>query len=140
MSLRFWHSAGKKVDVPGFYIHISTYEIYLGTGIWHPQPPALQKIRKAIATKKPNEWTKAWENKPFRKHYKPAGESLKRPPKGFDADHPFIEDLKRKDFAAFCSIKKTDFLKPNFLTNAVKLWDLSSPLMKFLCDALGKKY
>ena len=49
------------------------------------------------------------------------GLSLKRPPRGFDPNHPMIEDLKRKDFVAITSLRGPKPAMKNFST-------VSSPL------------
>ena len=36
----------------------------------------------------------------FRRHFELGGESLSRPPRGFDKDHELIGDIKRKSFIA----------------------------------------
>jgi uncharacterized protein (DUF2461 family) len=48
----------------------------------------------------PERWAKV------RRKLELEGDSLTRPPRGYDPDHPFIEDIKRKDFVA--SITFTD--------------------------------
>ena len=42
-----------------------------------------------------------------------SGDSLKRPPRGYPADHPLIEDLKRKDHIAVTHLKKSDLKAAN---------------------------
>ena len=44
-----------------------------------------------------------------------AGEALKRPPRGYDPEHPLIEDLKRKDFVAITDIPEAEAIRPDFL-------------------------
>ena len=44
----------------------------------------------------------------FAAAFEQGGESLKRGPKGFDPDHPLIDQLKRKDFVAFIEGMQTD--------------------------------
>ena len=43
------------------------------------------------------------------------GESLKRVPPGFDKDHPYADDLRRKDFAAFAALSEKEATTPGFL-------------------------
>ena len=43
------------------------------------------------------------------------GESLKRPPRGYDPEHPLMEDLKRKDYVAITSFSEADASRPDFL-------------------------
>ena len=86
--------------------------------------------------------TKAWSSakgaKPFRDAFgQLSGDSLKRPPRGYDADHPFVEDLKRKDFVAFCEWKTTPLTRPDFPLNVAKAYAASNKFMAFLCDALS---
>ncbi|MCP4682850.1 MAG: TIGR02453 family protein, partial [Desulfobacterales bacterium] len=96
---QFRHKEGKDVHAPGFYLHLSPGEVFAGFGIWRPDSDALLNIRNTIASK-PGEWKKVVQGKNFKSKCSMGGESLKRPPKGFDPDHPFIEDLKRKDFVS----------------------------------------
>jgi len=44
--------------------------------------------------------------------------------------------LKRKDFAAFRTLKPKDILKKDFVAEAEKTYAASKPLMQFLHDAL----
>ncbi|MGH2811827.1 MAG: DUF2461 domain-containing protein, partial [Actinomycetota bacterium] len=90
----FNHDAGKGVAAPGFYIHLASGESFVAGGMYMPDSKALRSIREAIV-EHPAKW----------KAVKKAGElsaedSLKRPPQGFSADHPYIEDLKLKHFVA----------------------------------------
>ena len=47
----------------------------------------------------PAQWKQATRGKSLGSACTMAGDSLKRPPAGFDPNHPLVEDLKRKDFA-----------------------------------------
>jgi len=121
----------------GFYLHLSPGDSFLGTGIWHPEPDALAPIRNRIASRG-SEWKAARDHAAFRKAFGSlAGESLKRPPQGFAADHPHIEDLKRKDFVAFAKVEPKEVLKPGFPDRAAASFAASKPLVKFICTALG---
>jgi uncharacterized protein (TIGR02453 family) len=80
--------------VAGLYLHVSPKESFIATGVWQPEPALLAKIRDAIVAR-PAAWKAA----------RKVGldddvEGLKRAPKGFDPEHPFVEDLKRKSFTA----------------------------------------
>ena len=61
---------------------------------------------------------------------------MKRPPRGYDADHKYIVDLKRKDHFGIMSFKAADLTKPRFIDDVAKSFTSSKPYMKFLCDAL----
>ena len=139
VGIQFRHESGCDVHAPGFYFHVAPDEVFLGAGIWHPDSKALGKIRKAIA-KHPAEWKKAQGGKAFRDRYTLAGDSLVRPPKGFAADHPLIEDLKRKDFIGVCPLDHDALLEPTIVKETVSKFRTAKPLMAFLCNAVGVKF
>jgi uncharacterized protein (TIGR02453 family) len=114
---------------------VSPKEVVLGMGIWRPDGPALRRIRDRI-DKKRKAWTKARDDKRMRAHFELGGESLKRPPQGFDKDHPLLEDLKRKDFVGFCTLKPDAILDRKFPDRTLKAFASAKPFMKYLCAAL----
>ena len=65
------------------------------------------------------------------------GDSLKRPPRGFDPEHPLIEDLKRKDFIGLSKLAEKDATAPGFLDHYERLCRTGGPLVRFLCKAAG---
>ena len=86
---------GKDAHTPGFYLHLAPEACFAGCGIWSPGGAALAQIRNAIADNSGG-WKRLTQAKAFRETFDIMGQSLKRPPRGFDATHPLIEDLKRK--------------------------------------------
>ena len=50
--------AGASHARPGFYLHVEPGSVFMGAGIWRPEPDALKQIRDAIAAK-PAAWKKA---------------------------------------------------------------------------------
>ncbi len=128
----FPHShGGKDVHAPGFYLHLEPGECMGGGGLWHPDATALQKVRDRIVTR-----TKDW--KAIVDHGLPiGGDSLKRPPAGYDAAHPFIEDLKRKDIYTMAHFSDADVCAPDFLERYTDACRSASPLVKFLTKSLG---
>jgi uncharacterized protein (TIGR02453 family) len=85
----------------------------------------------------PKGWKRARDDKKFAALYgELGGDSLKRPPRGFDPDHPLVEDLKRKDFVGFHELKPAALTKPAFLGDVVTSYRTAKPLVTFLCDAL----
>ncbi len=137
IAAQFRHARGKGISAPGFYVHLSPGESFLGIGIWHPEPPDLLKIRKSIASNGPA-WLMARDDRGFRASFpKLAGESLKRPPSGFPPDHPNVEDLKRKDFVAFRPFAPKEASRASFPDWMIECYKSSSPLMSFLCAAVG---
>jgi len=56
---------------------------------------------------------------------------------GFAAAHPFIEDLKRKDFATTAPLEERRVTGAAFLDELVDAWIASTPFMKFVTRAVG---
>jgi len=136
LGLHFWHEKGKKMETPGFFLRFDPDEVLIATGMHAPEPPDLERIRKAIDAD-PKAWQKAAHGAAFVKAWKGLeGESLKRVPQPWPADHPYADDLKRKDFTAFARWKGADATKPGFAKRAIEQWQASEPLMAFLCKAL----
>src|SRR5437867_1588487 len=66
-----------------------------------------------------------------------AGDSLKRPPPGYDPNHPFIQDLRRKDFVSSRSFRDTLVTSPQFLDSFIEACESMDPLNRFLAGAIG---
>ena len=135
VGIQFRHVLGKDIHAPGFYVHIEPHEVFVGVGSWRPDSPSLAKIRTRIA-EKPDLWRRVERNKKFKNHYQFGGDSLKRPPRGFDRDHPLIDVLKRKDFIAIKYLDEADIFAEDFFDTVVARFRDGLPLMQFLCDAL----
>ena len=135
--VQFRHALGEDAHAPGFYVHLAADEVFYGGGIWHPPAPQLLMIREAIRDKaKP--WKSATTSAVFLKRFKNVrGEGLKRPPRGFDADDPMIDDIKRKSFFAMADGKPAQTKKPSFVDDVEAAMRDSKPMMKFLCGAVG---
>lgn len=135
VGIHFRHEVGKDVHAPGYYVHIEPGECFVGVGIWRPDSTALGKIRDAIV-EKGAAWTSASGENKFIKLFTISGESLKNPPRGFDKDHPMIEDLKRKDFIAVSELSEKIVMSPQLRHRVVERFEAARPYMRFLCQAL----
>lgn len=135
IGIQFRHVTGKDVHAPGFYIHLSPDECFLGTGLWHPEAEALKKIRHYISDN-PNAWSKATGDKTFKKYFGLEGDSLQRMPRGFAEDHPHAVDLKRKDFIAVHSFAAEEALKKTFMSYCLTRFRAAEEFMHTLCEAV----
>lgn len=133
---QFRHEAGKDVHAPGFYVHIEPGRVLVGGGVWKPDAEALGRIRAYLASQ-PELWTKLCKAPRFRDNCVLQGAALKRPPRGFEPDHPLIEDLKRKDFMAVVELDDGDVLSADFVAQVADACKTLAPLNQFLCDAIG---
>ena len=67
---------------------------------------------------------------------KPDRLPLSRPPRGFDAGNPLIEDIKRKSFFAMHSGSTKLATSPRLVGEVAETFAAAKPLMKFLCGAV----
>jgi uncharacterized protein (TIGR02453 family) len=124
---------GKGMAAPGYYLHLEPGECFVAGGMWMPEPAVLQSIRERIA-ERPADWKKA------RGDLDRDEGSLKRPPRGFDPDHPMIEDLKRKSFTASVQLSDAQMKGADLTKTFVRGCERISPLMKFLASSVGAKW
>ena len=69
-----------------------------------------------------------------------SGERLSRPPRGYAADHPAIDDLKWKDFVAVADLSRTDVLSADLVDLVAGRFSAARPFMEYLCTALAVAY
>jgi len=139
IGIQFRHHQGKDVHAPGFYLHIEAHEVFVGAGIWHPDSQTLKKIRTYIDAH-PTRWQSALAAKDFADWFHLAGDSLKRPPRGFDAGHPLIDELKRKDFIGIAPLAPELMLEADLPDLVGGYFEAAVPLMQQLCRAIGVAY
>ena len=135
VGIRFPHREFKQRAGPGLYMHISSQNAYLATGVWHPESHALAKIRAKIDEDRRG-WLKARDNKEFRKLYKLTGDRLKGAPRGYKKDHPLIDDLRRKDFVGVRELPVNDLFEKGLPDKLAKSYRTTRPLLQFLAEAL----
>ena len=133
----FRHIAGKNAHAPCFYLHLQPGNVFVGAGIWKPPGPVLDKIRTRIV-EHPDDWQAVVNNKKLVKRFAGVdGDSLIRAPRGYDADHPFIEDLKLKTFFLQQYLDDSFTQTPKFINEVVRAYRDSAPLMRFITNATG---
>ncbi len=130
---QFRHEAGKDAHAPGFYVHLGPGEVFFGGGVWGPQGEALRNIRQRIVDK-PARWEEAIEGIDLR------GDQLVRAPKGFDPDHPLIDDLRRKSFFSFQNADEKLATSARFEDAVEAQFEKVAPLMGFVADAMTVEF
>ncbi len=136
IGVQFRHDLGKDAHAPGFYFHLAPGEVFLALGIWHPDAVALRSIRERIADDGTG-WKRASRGRKFAATFRLEGDSLQRPPKGFDADHPLVDDLRRKDFIGVRDVTQAFATSKNLPGALAEQYRAGLPLMRFLCEALS---
>jgi len=125
----FGRAEGRDSPAPGFYLHVAPGDVFMGAGIWRPDPEVLKQVRDAIVAE-PARWKRV-------RGELDDGEALSRPPRGYDAEHPLVEDLKRKQFTVSHPFGEKDASKPGFSERYAAACRRAVPLLQFLTEAVG---
>jgi len=139
VGIQFRHKARKDVHAPGFYLHLDPGNCFIAAGIWHPDTETLARIREAIASDSRG-WRRARDDRRFRAIYELSGDSLARVPHGYDPAHPFVDDLKRKDFIAATPVAEREVTSAKFPERFVTICRAAAPFVRFLCKAIDVPY
>ncbi len=139
MFAHFHHEDGTEEATPAFYMHVEPGASTVGGGVWHPAAAPLKQIRDAIA-KAPADWKRARSAGVGPACSMAGGESLKRVPPGYDADHPFADDLRRKDFGLHMDLSDAQMVSAKLPAYIEEAFKASAPLLRFLCKATGFSY
>lgn len=141
VGIQFRHAGGKDVHAPGFYIHISPKESFVGLGMWKPEPAILKGVREKIAAEH-QRWMKLCKQPKLARADLAMGDGdkLKRVPKGFDKEHPAAEELKRRSFILHGPLDARDVTAKDFAARVSKRFTAGKDLMRFLCEAAGVEF
>jgi uncharacterized protein (TIGR02453 family) len=117
----------------GSYISFSKEGLWVGTGIYKPEPAALRQLREAIASDTSGrELTSvigALERKGFDVD---THARLERPPRGFDAAHPRADLLRMKDIYVGKSFGAAEVAAPGVLRSVAKAINELEPFRAWL--------
>lgn len=136
---------GRKLPRAGFYLHMGIDEenLWGGSGlyggIWCPDSKMLRKLRHAIVDNI-EEFEEIINNPELVRHFPGwIGESLKRVPAGWPADHPQAHLLRLKEYGRLCSCKEAFFRDPAWVEIAARRFALLKPLIDFLNYSLDEE-
>jgi uncharacterized protein (TIGR02453 family) len=84
---------------PGYYLEVDEKGVMLAAaGIWLPPADVLARLRASLA-EHPERFERALRSRGFKKMFgELQGDRLSRPPRGYTADTPLIEHIKRKSY------------------------------------------
>jgi len=134
----FSHQTGGK-EGPGIYLHLEPESCFIGIGHWRPDPVARTRVTDAIAAK-PDSWRDATSSKEFRKLLKMEGEQLAKLPKQYDPQHPFAEDLRRKDFIVISYFSEKQACAKDLIERIHDISRTAAPYLGFIIKAAGLKW
>jgi uncharacterized protein (TIGR02453 family) len=148
VGIHFSHAAGRDAGAPAeatstavasaphapvFYLHLEPENCFAAAGIWHPDYRALTKVRAAIV-RDPGQWGK------LRRKLELEGDRLSNTPRGYDAKHPFIEDIKQKDFVCSVAFSDAQLCRAKFMRDFFSACRSMAPLVQFVTKALDLKF
>jgi len=134
------HFGGGLDKAPGtadFYIQIGPNNSLLAGGFWRPEPKILRSIRDGIDYNG-EELVRIISEKNFKTLFGTLYEDvrLKKAPKGFASDHPYLELLKNKSFAVIHSLKDKEVLQPNFRNKIMQVYKEMLPFRRYLNETV----
>jgi uncharacterized protein (TIGR02453 family) len=121
------------------YLHLEPGACFTGGGIWHPQPETLKRLRDFLIDN-PRSWKQATRGRAFSRVFELGGETLSRPPRGYDPAHELIADLKRKDFIASAALADADLLRPDLVRILMRRFRLMRPMLDWLCASVELEF
>jgi uncharacterized protein (TIGR02453 family) len=125
----------EKHEGAGLYFHLSPTEVWIGGGMYSPQPPQLYAVREHIAANT-SQLRAIVESPAFRRRIELQGEKLTRVPRGFAADHPAAEYLKYKQFVAGAQFPAALAASAKLHATMLTVFKQVLPLSRFLNTAL----
>jgi len=129
----YFNKDGKKGIGAGYYLHIEPGRSFAAGGIWMPEPAVLAGIRQEIDYSF-KEWKNIITDKSFKKNFAEGiqGETLTRPPKGYDENNPAIEFIKKKSFIVSRSFTDAEVQSKSFVKDVSVTFKTMKPMIDFL--------
>lgn len=140
-----WFSAafsegGKNSPFMDYYLHIEPGgKSFLGGGMYAPAPEHLAKFRQEVDYN--GKQLMELINQPkFASNFGQfQGEALKKAPKGYPEDHPYLELLKQKQFFFWKHFSDEELIQENFLEKVIEYAKLLKPVLDFLNASIFDK-
>jgi uncharacterized protein (TIGR02453 family) len=124
----------ENVHASGGYFHLQPGEVFVGGGVWHPDPTWLASFRRRVADD--YEGFRAIAEAPaFREAFGAVsddGESLKRVPTGFPPDHPAADLLRKKNVTFGRRLSDAEVLSPGLPATLAETFAVAVPFMRYL--------
>jgi uncharacterized protein (TIGR02453 family) len=121
-----------KHEGAGLYFHVSADEVWIGGGMYSPQPPQLVAVREHIAANF-RQLRAIVESPAFQRRVGALeGDKLTRVPRGFSKDHDAAEYLKYRQFIAGAEFPAAFAASPKFYSTLLAVFREVLPLSRFL--------
>jgi uncharacterized protein (TIGR02453 family) len=127
-------SHSENVHASGGYFHLQPGDIFVGGGVWHPDGPWLAAFRKRIVADD-GSFDSIVSAPAFRDAFGAVsddGESLKRVPPGYPADHPAADLLRKKNVTFGRRLSDDEALSADLPVVLADTFETATPLMRWL--------
>jgi len=130
---------GKNEGSAGYFFAVSPENIEIAGGIYTPDRDVLLTVRQHIADNH-KEFRKTFETPKIRKLFGDlGGDMVSRVPKGFDAEHPAADLIRRKYYILDGKIDPKLATTPKLLTEIVTRIKAMAPFVDFLNQPLLRR-
>jgi len=120
----------------GLYFEIAPGWVWIGGGMWRPEPPELVKIREHIAETWP-EMQSLTRTAAFRRRFEElSGDTMTRVPRGYRSDHPAADYLKYRQFYGGAEFPASLAHSREFYPTLLATFKALMPLVRFLNEPL----
>jgi uncharacterized protein (TIGR02453 family) len=122
------------VHASGGYFHLQPGEIYVGGGVWHPEKAWLDAFRRRIVNDLGG-FQEVVQAPAFVEAFGGVGDdgdSLKRVPAGYPADHPAADLLRKKNVTFGRRLSDEEALSPDLPTTLADAFAVATPLLWYL--------
>lgn len=122
---------------PGYYLEVDEKGVMLAAaGIWLPPAPVLARLRASLA-EHPERFERVLRSRGFRKTFgELQGDRLTRPPRGYTADTPLIEHIKRKSYIVWRETDAREITHDDALSYVVDSYRTARPLVDWVRGVL----
>ena len=118
----------------GGYFHLQPGEIYVGGGVWHPETSWLTAFRQGLVADY-DKFRDIVEAPRFMATFGEIGddgESLKRVPPGYPADHPAADLFRKKNVTFGRRLADKDATSPDLPAVIAESFEIGTPLLRYL--------
>jgi uncharacterized protein (TIGR02453 family) len=118
---------------PGYYLEVDEKGVMLAAaGIWLPPADVLARLRASLA-EHPERFERALRSRGFKKMFGALqGDSLSRPPRGYTAETPLIEHIKRKSYIVWRETDAREMAHDDALAYVVDSFRTAKPLVDWV--------
>lgn len=127
-----------KLPIPvGFFIYIEPDgNSIIGGGLFADMFRDATTMMRNYLIQHAKEFEEILSNKQFSDYFQLLGTKLKRPPKGYDPDFPYIEYMKYKNWFVEYHLDDADLIKENIVDTCIDLYHVLKPFNDFINKAL----